>query len=496
MRRAERTPGRLAYAAGERRVAYGELAPSAAALAGRLLDAGADGRSPIALWAPNGEAFIVGLAAILHLGAAVVPLNTRLTDDEAAWQLADARPSVLCAAAPLLERGRALAAASGCAFVALDAATLAPAAGGPAAALVEPAATAAVVYTSGTSGKPKGALLSHANLWHSAMAQAQTLGALPDDRWLACLPLFHVSGLAMLTRAWLFGQAVVVHERFDAERIAQAVESERITCVSLVPTALARLCEVRAGRPLGPSLRLVLLGGGPAPAALLRQSLALGLPVAVTYGLTETASQAATLAPAELESHLGSVGKPLMPLELRIERQDGGAAAPGEVGEIVVRGPTVARGYLGRPDTDAATLKDGWLHTGDVGHLDGDGYLYVADRRDDLIVSGGENVYPAEVEAVLAEHPQVAEAAVVGLPDPVWGQAVAAAVVPRPGPAPTLEALRAHCAPRLAGYKLPRRLRLVPELPRTASGKLRRAAVRADWAADGGRTETGGGGDG
>jgi O-succinylbenzoic acid--CoA ligase len=245
---------------------------------------------------------------------------------------------------------------------------------------------------------------------------------------------------------------------------------------------LQRMLAERDGRPFPATLRCVLLGGGPAPASLLEQCASLGVPVAQTYGLTETCSQVATLAPEDALRKLGSAGKVLYPSELRIEPQGGGATmAIDGSGEILVRGPIVMAGYWGRPDETARAIVDGWLHTGDVGRLDEDGYLYVLDRRDDLIVTGGENVYPAEVEAALLSHPLVLEAGVVGMADDRWGQRVVAIVrlAGAEPPAPIAELLRTHCRERLAAYKVPAEIRVVgASLPRTASGKLRRGALR------------------
>ena len=483
LRRAARTPDRSALLVDGRRVDYGELAGRALALAAHLTRGGVAAGARVALWAPNGEAFVVALGATAILGAAVVPLNTRLRDDEVRHQLMDSAPAAILAAPPFDGRARDLGAAAAVPVVRLEEALWAGSARTAAVATptLAPAADTApfaVVYTSGTTGRPKGAIVSAANLWHSAVAQALTLGAGPDDRWLACLPLFHVSGLALLTRAWLYGQLVIVHERFEAGAVSAAIDQERVTAVSLVPTALADLLDARDGRPLPPSLRLVLLGGGPAPRPLLERSLALGVPVAVTYGLTETASQAATLPPAALAAHLGSVGTALLPNDIAIVRPDGSQAPEGEVGEILVRGPTVTPGYLGQPEATARALRDGWLRTGDLGQVDAEGYLFVADRREDLIVSGGENVYPAEVESVLVGHPDIADAAVVGVADARWGQAVAAAVVARGTAQPTLETVGEHVRRHLADYKVPKHLLIVASLPRTASGKLRRRAVR------------------
>jgi O-succinylbenzoic acid--CoA ligase len=265
-----------------------------------------------------------------------------------------------------------------------------------------------------------------------------------------------VGGLAVLLRSAIAGTTVVLHPRFDAAAVVHALLRDRITMVSLVPTMLARVLDRLDGRP--PALRCVLVGGAGAPPHLLAAARAQGLPVAPTYGLTEAASQVATLAPGEPADEPGDVGAPLWPTEVRIA----------DDGEILVRGPTVA---------PACVAADGWLHTGDAGRLSPGGRLVVRGRRDDVIVTGGENVDPAEVEAALARHPLVAEVAVAGRPDPEWGQAVVAWVVPRGGARLTLAELREACRPWLAPYKLPRRLILVDALPRTASGKVRRQAL-------------------
>jgi O-succinylbenzoic acid--CoA ligase len=325
-----------------------------------------------------------------------------------------------------------------------------------------------IIYTSGTTGRPKGAILTYGNHYWSAIASALNLGTLPDDRWLACLPLFHVGGLAILLRGVIYGIAVVLHERFEPDRVNHAIDHEQVTIVSVVATMLERMLADRGERPFPNTLRCVLLGGGPAPLPLLERALALGAPVFQSYGLTETASQVATLAPEDVRSKVGSAGKPLMGTQVRIEAD----------GEILVRGPTVSPGYLHQAPHGE------WLHTGDVGRLDDEGYLYVLDRRDDLIVSGGENVYPAEVEATLLAHPAVEEVGVYGLPDPEWGQTVCAAVKPRT--AVTAEELLAFCRQRIAGYKVPRTVQFVDALPRTASGKLLRRELRAATSARGG----------
>jgi len=485
-RRAARTPGRLAVVCDEARLSFAGLDRACRAAAGRLRRAGVAPGDRVALWLEPGLGFVVAWWAVAYAGATAVPLNTRLTAVEAAWQVADAEPAALLFDAAQADRAGQAVGPGGPAAIAWEASVWAEE-GAPGGAPADPApeGVAAIVYTSGTTGRPKGALVTWANLWHNAAAQAMALGSREDDRWLSCLPMFHVSGLAMLSRCALFGLPLFVQPRFDPERVNAAIDADRITAVSVVATALERMLEARDGRPYPPWLRLVLSGGGPTPRALLERAVAEGVPVATTYGLTETASQAVSLAPADLPGHLGSAGLPLMPLDARIVGADGGTLPPDEIGEIAVRGPTVVAGYWRQPEATARAIRDGWLFTGDLGRLDADGYLFVADRREDLIVSGGENVYPAEVEAVLLGHPDVADAAVVGLADAQWGQAVAAAVVPAPGRRPDPEGLRRFAGRLLAGYKVPRRIRLVETLPRTASGKLRRGAVREGWRDDG-----------
>jgi O-succinylbenzoic acid--CoA ligase len=319
-------------------------------------------------------------------------------------------------------------------------------------------------------------MLTYGNFFWNAAGSALNLGLHNDDCWLACMPLFHVGGLSILLRGAIYGMTVEVHDGFDPVSVNQALGSGRVTIVSLVATMLRRLLDRQAGG-YHPNLRCVLLGGGPVPPDLLQECLRRGIPVAQTYGLTEAASQVSTLLPAEAVARPGSAGQPLLPVEVRIEGESGATCAPGAPGEIVIRGPTVASGYYKRPATDAA-FSDGWFHTGDFAYADADGYLYIVDRRDDVIVSGGENVYPAEVEGVLGAHGDVVDAGVFALEDAVWGQRVAAVVSLLPGSHASAAALEALCRERLAAYKAPKAFYCLGELPRNASGKLLRRELR------------------
>ena len=493
--RAAAAPERLALVADGHGWTFAEYDAAVEAAARRLVTLGArDGR--VATLLRNGSAAAVMVHAAPRAAAALVPLNVRLTEAELAWQLDDVGARLLVvhgATAALARRVRALrpelrmVSADGDGAAALGVPRLGDVAadGGPLRLEHPLDVVHTVVYTSGTTGTPKGAMLTVGNHWWSAVGSALNLGVRDDDRWLACLPLFHVGGQAIVLRSAIYGTAAVVHDGFDEHAVTRAIEREGVTIVSVVAAMLQRMLDARADRPYPPTLRCVLLGGGPAPRPLLERCARHDVPVVQTYGLTETASQVATLAPADALRKLGAAGKALYPNVLRVVDAEGRDVVAGDAGEIVVRGPVVTTGYVGRPDDTSRALDGGWLRTGDVGTLDADGYLHVLDRRDDLVVTGGENVYPAEVEAALLAHPAVAEAGVVGVPDDHWGARVVAAVLPRPGAAVGAEALRAHCRERIAAYKVPAEIRLVADpLPRTASGKLRRGELRRLWTAE------------
>lgn len=310
------------------------------------------------------------------------------------------------------------------------------------------------IMTSGSTGAAHPVPLTYGNHLFSAMGSAFNIGVDPADRWLCALPLSHVSGLSIAMRSVIYGTTMVLHDEFDPERVGRAIAGDGVTVISLVSTMLLRLLEqgVDLSAP-----RAILVGGGPVPPSALEEALDRGAPVIQTYGLTETCSQVTTLEVSEARRKVGSVGRPLLTSHLRIHED-----------EILVQGPTVSSGALDG---------DGWLHTGDIGRIDDEGFLFVEGRTDEMIVTGGENVIPAEVEDVLVSHPDVLEAAVVGRPDPEWQQAVTAVVVLSSGSAIGLEEIRAHCADSLASYKVPKSLEIVEALPRTASGKVHRAAL-------------------
>jgi len=395
---------------------YAELLGAAREAAAALAARGVKPGDRVALALAPGTDFVVALHATWLLGAVVVPHDLRLTPPE--------RPPA-DHVVEHLER--------------------APVAGTALLATHNLEVPALGLQTSGTSGTPKPVTLTFGNLLWSALGSAATLGVEPPDTWLCPLPLSHVGGLSIVVRSAIAATHAVVHERFDADRALAAIGTQGVTLVSLVPTTLLRLLDAGLREP--ETLRCALLGGAPVPPELLRRADRAGVRIAQTYGLTEACSQVATQAPGDAAP---DAGPPLFCTRVRI--------APD--GEICVSGPTVAGG--------------GELATGDLGSLDTDGRLTVTGRKADTILTGGENVAPAEVEAVLAEHPAVAEAAVHGRAHPTWGEAVVATVVLRPGVAAGERELREHCAARLAAFKVPKVLAFADALPRTASGKLLR----------------------
>lgn len=405
---------------------YGELLRQACAAAATLHARGVGPGDRVALSLPPGAPFLAAFHATVMLGAAVVPIDLRLGERERAERTA------------------------GCAVVVDGPLTGdATAAEAPLLARCDPDAIATVIHTSGTTAAPRPVELTIGNWVANAVGSALALGLDTNERWLCTLPLSHVGGLSILIRSAIYGTTVMLHERFDAPAVVRAIQHDEITLASLVPTTLQRLLDVGLRSPA--HLRCALVGGGPLAPTLAQQAEEAGIAVAQTYGMTEACSQVTTSLPGE---H-ATAGRPLLGTRVEIASD----------GEVLVAGPTVAPGVAD---------PDGWLHTGDLGRLDGSGRLTVTGRKADTIVTGGENVAPAEVESVLLAHPAVADAAVHGRPDPQWGEAVVATVVVHDGSHAEEEELRAHAASQLAPFKVPKEIAFAAHLPRTASGKLLR----------------------
>jgi o-succinylbenzoate---CoA ligase len=424
---AARRPERAALITARGELTYAELAGRALQAAGALRMRDVSPGDRVALALPAGPEFAAALHGTWMLGAVAVPVDLRLSE---------------------FERRRRIVGAGAVVDGPLDGPPDGDDVKPPQAPVaVDPEATATLMFTSGTTSEPRAVELTHGNWLAAALGSAVALGLDTDERWLCPMPLAHVGGLSILIRSTVYATTVVLHERFDTGAVLDALMSEQdaITLVSLVPTMLARLLDAGLRRP--PALRWALLGGGPIPPALLERASHAEVPVAPTYGMTEACSQIAT--------H----GWPLPGVELMLATD----------GELLVRGATVAAG---------AVSADGWLHTGDLAEFGERGPLRIIGRKSDTIVSGGENVAPAEVEAVLLSHPDVADAGVFARADPEWGEAVVAAVVARDGVGLEASELTAWCRERLAAFKVPKAFELRAALPRTETGKLLRRELR------------------
>ncbi|KEK23017.1 o-succinylbenzoate--CoA ligase [Bacillus gaemokensis] len=467
MQRAFLTPERTAIETKEEKITFLELHEKVLSVCEHLSYLQIEKGQKVAVLMKNGTEMITVIHALSYIGAVAVLLNTRLSREELLWQMEDAE--VVClitdqefeteqvpvhAFAEVVEGQKKTA-------VVQEEFSL------------EEAMT--IIYTSGTTGKPKGVILTYGNHWASAVGSSLNLGLRDDDCWLACMPMFHVGGLSLLMKNIMYGMRILLVPKYDPDFIHEALETRGVTIISVVSKMLTDLLD-RLGEGTYPkSLRCVLLGGGPAPKPLLETCVAKGIPVYQTYGMTETSSQICTLSADYMLTKIGSAGKPLFSCQLRIEN-DGEVVLPNVEGEIVVKGPNVTRGYFKREDATRETIINGWLHTGDLGYLDEEGFLYVLDRRSDLIISGGENIYPAQIEEVLLAHAAVAEAGVVGKVDEKWGQVPAAFIVKADDI--TEEELIRFCEERLARYKVPKEVHFLSELPRNASKKLLRRELR------------------
>jgi long-chain acyl-CoA synthetase len=472
----ESTFGGEAVADERVRLDYDAFRSAVDATASRLTDLGVSRGDVVALVLTNRVELVVAMYATWLVGAVITPVNPALTQDEVAYQLADAGaglavvdPSTrkLAGGMPTLDASLVLTPAPERTSVSRHT--------GPRAEDL-----ALLIYTSGTTGRPKGVRLDHANL--SAMTASMQLHIrfTAADRALLVLPLFHVNAIMVSVVAPLaVGGSAVIVPRFDARTFWASVEKERPTYFSAVPAIYIFLSGLPAEvAPDTSSLRFAICGAAPMPpSAIVDFEARYGVQIIEGYGLSES-TVALTVNPLDGTRKAGTVGRPLPGVEMAIVN-DGGEVVPAGVdGEVVARGAVIMRGYLGKPAETAAALQDGWLHTGDIGHLDVDGYLVLVDRKKDLIIRGGENISPSEVEAVLAAHPAVLEVAVVGRPDPVMGEEPIAFVVARPGhdvdPSELLEWARTT----LAKFKVPKEIRVVESLPRNAIGKVFKPVLR------------------
>lgn len=462
-KQAELNPDRLAVETymGEQ-ISFSDLRKRSRGMARALIDAGVKPGDHVAFLSDNTPYFPVFIHAISYIGAVAVLLNTRLTGPEIAFQLKDAHISHFYIGRGYEGVAEKSAVGLEMEVKAIEEVPIMNQLDYPLRSELPFDEVYTMMYTSGTTGHPKAVMHTYGNHWYSAIASALNLGINSNDKWLICLPLFHVGGFSVLMKSVIYGMSTYLLGKFDAQVVHDAIMAKGVTHVSVVTVMLQRLLRLLEGETYPKGFRCMLLGGGPVPERLLQETSNRNIPVFQTYGMTETSSQIATLSPDYAFSKIGSAGKALSLAELRIDSQK-----RGEVGEILVRGPMVSKGYFNRKKED-----DIHLRTGDLGYEDEDGFLYVVDRVKDIIISGGENVYPAEVESVLSEIPGVREAGIAGRLDDVWGEVPVAFLVTDTGV--TVEDVQTFCNKRLAKYKNPAEIHFVDALPRNASNKLLR----------------------
>lgn len=470
---------------------YGELGARVRRLAGLLKSRGVCKGDRVGFLGFNHPTFFETLYASAVLGAIFVPLNFRLTGEELRFIINDAGVHTLVADPELIP---VLAAVQGD-LVCRQFFSLADAQGNFAdinAAIAEAEDYAEamrlgahdellIMYTSGTTGLPKGAVLTHGNIiWNNVNANL-AFGGNREDTQLVAAPLFHIGGLNSMTLSALQqGATLVVLKHFDPGQVLAAIERYQVRTMFGAPAMyLFMVQHPDFDQTNLDSLHLLTVGGAPCPEALIEKYQSHGVQICQGYGLTETAPFCSFLSPDKTLEKLGSAGKPPILTDLRIVDSQNEPVPAGEQGEVVIRGPNVMKGYWNRPDATAEAIDaEGWFHTGDIGYLDNEGYLFICDRLKDMVISGGENVYPAEVESVLYTHPSIAEVAVIGLPDDKWGEAVTAVVALHSGESLSLEALREFATPHLARYKIPLRLEIVESLPRNPAGKVLKFQLR------------------
>lgn len=465
--RAYLTPNRVALSFHEQQWTFKDLHDSSLTVAYQLHGLGFSCGKRVAILGPSTPQLIQVLYGCMQAQCEMVLLNGRLSQQELAYQIEDAQVDAI-----LVEDGERQKLQDDARIISFS--VLHATQPIPFEVATEWAEEFAltIMYTSGTTGFPKGVCQTVGNHSSSAISSALNLGLSEKDAWLCTVPIFHISGFSIVVRSLLYGMKIRLYEKFDEKRCAKEISEGSVTKMSVVAVTLEQILSEmeQMNATAHPNFTTMLAGGGPVPVDYLKRAAKLALPVAQTYGMTETSSQTATLATEDAFTHIGSAGKPLFFNQIRIEK-----AADEQTGEILIRGPHVTPRYVGQ-FAERKTTIDGWLHTGDVGYLDEAGYLYVVDRRSDLIISGGENIYPAEIENVLLSHPKVKEAGVCGIEDKKWGQVPIAFIVRKNDVSE--QELIDFCKMNLANYKIPQKIQFTDSLPRNGSNKLLRRKLQ------------------
>ena len=498
-KRVRQTPDRPALTFEGKTWTYAEFERRCAQVAGVLRAGGVTAGDRVAYLAFNHHTFLECMFGCARIGAIFVPLNFRLTGPELAFMLDDAGVSTMIAGpdhrATLdavrsdvpVERWIGVEGtdgANGSAWEAYEDLL----ASAPVVDLVEgidPSDTALIMYTSGTTGRPKGAMLSHENIWWNNVGTLMTGEYTDNEVTLVMAPLFHIGGLNVTTLVVMQrGGHVVVHRHFDPGAALKAIEEHRVSSIFGVPAMFLFMSQMPEFDTADlSSINITICGGAPVPEPLQKRYKGIGVPFQQGYGLTETSPSLTVLAKEFGEQKLGSAGQPVFFMEMKLVDESGATVTePFTKGEICAKGPNIMKGYWNRPEATAEAIDpEGWFHTGDAGYVDEDGFYFVVDRVKDMVISGGENVYPAEVEEVLLAHESIGEVAVIGTPSEQWGEAVTAVVSLVDGASLSLEDLRAFAGESLARYKLPSRLEVVEEIPHNASGKMLKRELREQF---------------
>ncbi|SHG48562.1 o-succinylbenzoate--CoA ligase [Ornithinibacillus halophilus] len=448
-------------------ITFRSLQEKSQSFAKKLTNVGVKKGDHVGLLSTNELKLVIAIHALSYIGAVGVLLNTRLTPDELQYQVDDANISLIVTNDGLLPKARKLTLQKLETFLSVleyeeQFVTLQEE--------LQLDEVFTIMYTSGTTGFPKGVTHTYGNHWWSAIGSVLNLGLDKKDKWLATLPIFHIGGFSIYIKSVIYGMSVYLMEQFDTQKVHEAIMEKGITIASVVTVMVQRLLELVDEDGYPSDFRCMLLGGGPAPKPLLEKAKEKNVPVFQSYGLTETTSQIATLSATDALNKIGSAGKPLLPAQLKINQPDSD-----QVGEIYVKGPMVTTSYFNKVEDTKEKIQDGWLATGDLGYLDGEGFLYVVDRRKDLIISGGENIYPSEIESILSGMEQIKEVGVTGIENETWGQTPIAVIVPKA--TITKDEILAYAKERLAGYKVPKEIYFVESLPRNASNKLVRSEL-------------------
>jgi long-chain acyl-CoA synthetase len=476
-------PDRTAVRLDDRALRYRDLDDLSARVAALLLRRGIKAGDRVGLMAPNIPEFLTLYYGILRVGAVVVPMNPQFKSREVDYYLSDSAASLAFAWHGVADQAAKGAAGAGTDLVIIEpsdfASTLADAGLEPTVAERAPADTAVILYTSGTTGQPKGAELTHANLLTNVEVTRTTLLNLdPRDVVLGALPLFHSFGQTVgMGCTTASGGCLTLLPRFDPVRALEIIKRDQVTVLMGVPTMYAAILHSAGGAADTASLRLCVSGGAAMPVEIMRTfEKQFGCMILEGYGLSET-SPVASFNHPDRERKPGTIGQAIAGTEMRLQNDNGDPLPPGEIGEIAIRGHNVMKGYWRRPEDTAEAMAGGWFRTGDLARVDSEGYFSIVDRKKDMIIRGGLNIYPREIEEVLYEHPAVAEAAVIGVPNQMLGEEVAAVVKLKPGASAEPGELREHVRSQLAAYKYPRHVWIVDELPHGGSGKILKRAI-------------------